>query len=475
MVEYVRNCLVSQEIARIEGSRMRHKFNSQMHLFSPIMRSSIVKELEQISCVLDATPRVMDRVFTDLVATSRSDTGRKGMTAEQVLRCAILKQYRELTYEELAFHLEDSDALRSFARLEMGQYPSKSILQENIKAITEETWEAIHRDVLEYARKEGIEKGRTIRVDSTAVETDIHHPTDSTLIADGVRIITRWLTEGKELSPLPRYQFSDHQRVVKKRVMTILNARKDATREKAYKDLLRYAGLVKGYALVAIPELASYKGHTITDTFTGHELARRLERAVRILGKVIDQTERRVFKGEKVPASEKIVSFFEDHTDLIVKGRRETEYGHKVFLSGGASTMILGCLIVRGNPADTDQYRPLLEQQHQWYGRMPRQVTADGGFASKDNLAFAKGNGVKDAVFAKRRGLSILDMAKSNWVYKKLRNFRAGIEAGISTLKRAFGLDRCTWSGWEGFKRYVWSSIVSYNLLALARVRLASA
>jgi IS5 family transposase len=438
---------------------------------TPVMRNSIVKELEQMSRILDATPTVMDLVFQDLVKTRRSDTGREGMTAEQVLRCAILKQYRELTYEELAFHLEDSDAFRSFSRLEMGQYPSKSILQENIKAIREETWEAIHRDIIGYAVREKIEKGRTVRVDSTAVETDIHHPTDSTLLADGVRIITRWLTEGKELAPPPRYQFSDHRRVVKKRVMTILNARKDSVRQRAYRDLLQYAGLVQGYAVTAIPELASYEGHT----FRGHELARRLERAVRILDKVIDQTERRVFKGEKVPASEKIVSFFEEHTDIIVKGKRDTEYGHKVFLSGGASTMILGCLIIRGNPADTDQYRSLLEQHKEWYGRMPRQVSADGGFASKDNLAFAKGNGVKDAVFAKKRGLSILEMAKSAWVYKKLRNFRAGIEAGISTLKRAFGLDRCTWSGWEGFKRYVWSSIVSYNLLVLARIRLASA
>jgi IS5 family transposase len=183
---------------------MRHKFTSRMNLFSPVMRSSIVKELQGISDVLDATPSVMDRVFKDLTAARRIDTGREGMTAEQVLRCAILKQYRELTYEELAFHLEDSDAFRSFARLEMGQYPSKSILQENIKAITEETWEAIHRDILEHAAREKIEKGRTVRVDSTAVETDIHHPTASTLLADGVRIITRWLTEGKELVPQPR-------------------------------------------------------------------------------------------------------------------------------------------------------------------------------------------------------------------------------------------------------------------------------
>jgi IS5 family transposase len=453
---------------------MRQKFTPQMSLFNPVGRNSIVKELEQISKVLDANPKLMDLVFHDLTATSRFDTGRKGMTAEQVLRCAVLKQYRELTYEELAFHLEDSDAFRAFSRLEMGQYPSKSILQENIKAIREETWEAIHGEIIGYAQREKIETGRTVRVDSTAVETDIHHPTDSTLLADGIRVITRWLIEGKHLVPAPSYQFSDHRRVVKKRVMAILNTRKDSVRQTAYRDLLQYARLVVGYAEEAIRELASYEGHTLSDTFTGRELARRLVRAVRILRKVIDQTNRRVFKGEKVPASEKVVSFFEDHTDIIVKGRRDTEYGHKIFLAGGTSSIIVSCLIVRGNPADSDQYQRLLENHQKQYGKMPRQVTADGSFASKNNLAFARDNGVKDAVFAKKRGLSILDMAKSSWVYKKLRNFRAGIESSISTLKRAFGLDRCTWSGWEGFKRYVLSSIVSYNLLVIARNRLAS-
>jgi IS5 family transposase len=92
---------------------------------------------------------------------------------------------------------------------------------------------------------------------------------------------------------------------------------------------------------------------------------------------------------------------------------------------------------------------------------VPRQVSTDGDFASRKNLAFAKGREVKDAVFAKKRGLTVIEMVKSAWIYKMLRNFRAGIEAGISTLKRAFGLDRCTWSGWGGFKQYVWSSISS--------------
>lgn len=454
---------------------MRRKFNPQTNLFTTMARNAIAKELQQISQVLDATPAVLDLVYQDLARLALPTTGREGLNAEQVLRCAILKQYRQLTYEELAFHLEDSDSFRGFSRLEMGQYPCGSALQANIKAIREETWDALHQQILDYARQAKVETGRKVRIDATAVETDIHHPTDSTLLADGVRIITRWLAEGKALSPTPRYAYSDHRRVVKKRVLAILNAKKEPVRKKAYQDLLLYAGRVREYALVAIPELANHQAQSFDELFAGKVLAEKLARAVGLLDKVIDQTERRVLKGEKVPASEKVVSFFEEHTDIIVKGQRDTEYGHKVFVTGGASTMILDCLIVRGNPADSDMYATLLERQQARYGRMPRQVAADGGFASKDNLAYARGNGVKDAVFAKKRGLSVVDMAKSAWVYKALRNFRAGIEAGIATLKRAFGLSRCSWKGWEGFKRYVWSAIVSYNLLVLARVKLAEA
>jgi len=449
---------------------MRQKSNPQLTLFMTIARTQIGKELEQMSRILEETPDLLQVVFDDLVKAKRTDTGRQGLTAEQVLRCAVLKQYRQLSYEELAFHLDDSATFRRFARLDMGQYPSKSILQENIKTISEPGWEKIHHLLIGYAVKNKIGKGRKIRVDSTAIETDIHHPTDSTLLADGIRIITRWLGAGKALSPAPVYCYSDHNRVVKKRVMTILNSRKEKTRKTAYQDLLLYAERVVGYALPAMTELRAYQG---LEFLKAQGIAAKLERAVGLLGKVINQTQRRVINGESVPASEKVVSFFEDHSDIIVKGQRDTTYGHKVFFTGGASTLILDCLIESGNPADSERYQTLLERQKTLLGRMPRQVTADGGFASKDNLYFAKANHVKDAAFAKRRGLSVLAMAKSHWVYKRLRNFRTGMEAGISVLKRAFGLDRCSWSGWPGFKQYIWSSVVSYNLLAMARTRLS--
>ena len=123
--------------------------------------------------------------------------------------------------------------------------------------------------------------------------------------------------------------------------------------------------------------------------------------------KIINQTERRVFKGEKVPASEKIISLFEDHSDIIVKGKREIQYGHKVFLTGGASSLILDCQVTHGNPADSDLYIPLLERQKNLYGKMPRQVSADGGFASKDNLATAKALKVKDVACEPRQPWSV--------------------------------------------------------------------
>jgi IS5 family transposase len=448
---------------------MRKKWDEQLSIFHYLPRNKVSKELAGISDVLDAHPEILERVYKDFAALHRVDTGRDGMTAEQVLRCAILKQYRNLTYEELSFHLEDSQSFRTFAKMRMGQYPSVSALQENIKVLSVESWMAVHEASIRYAGDRSWEKGRKARMDSTVVETNIHKPTDSTLLQDGIRVITRWLAEGQELSPRPGYVFADHNRRAKRRSLEILHAKNEAIREKAYRDLLGLAGRVCGYALAAIPVLYGYVNKEREECLRAHALAQKLEEAVELFGRVIRQTERRVLQGESVPAEEKVVSFFECHTDIIVKDRRDTHYGHKVFLTGGATGLILDCVIERGNPSDTELFPVLLERQAQLYHRPPRQVTTDGGFASRDNLAKAKERGVKDVAFAKRKGLSVLEMVKSNWVYKQLRNFRAGIEANISRLKRCFGLCRCDWTGWMGFQKYVWSALVSYNFLVLAR------
>jgi transposase, IS5 family len=156
---------------------------------------------------------------------------------------------------------------------------------------------------------------------------------------------------------------------------------------------------------------------------------------------------------------------------IIVKGARDAQYGHKLNLVTGHSGLILDVVVEAGNPADAERFLPMLERQITRCGMPPRQVAADGGYASQHNLTAAKARGVKDVAFHKKRGLAVEDMVKSRWVYRKLRDFRAGIEAGISCLKRAYGLARCTWRGLDHFKTYIWSAVVAHNLVLLARLK----
>lgn len=217
---------------------MRRFRDPQRSLFHLMPKNKIGQELEAISQVLDDNRQIVDLVYRDLVGLRQAHTGRLGLSAEQVLRCAILKQYRQLTYEELAFHLEDSASFRAFARLQMGQYPSDSTLQENIKAISPATWEEVQRLLIQDAAQREVEKGRTIRVDATAVEAHIHAPTDFTLLQDGIRVLTRLLLEGKTLRPVPRYRVVNHNRAAKRRVLEILHSKKEQVRLRAYRELL---------------------------------------------------------------------------------------------------------------------------------------------------------------------------------------------------------------------------------------------
>jgi IS5 family transposase len=196
-----------------------------------------------------------------------------------------------------------------------------------------------------------------------------------------------------------------------------------------------------------------------------------VQRHIDLARKVIGQTERRIFKGEKVPATEKVVSIFEPHTDIIVKDRRDTYYGHKICLCVGASNLITDCVVTQGNPADTELTTVMLDRQKEIYARYPLKVALDGGFASKDNLAAAKQRQIKDVCFAKKRGLQVDKMCRSQWVYNRLRRFRAGVESVISWIKRCLGFDRCTWKGQQSFQCYVWLSAVTANLITLARAK----
>ncbi len=229
-----------------------------------------------------------------------------------------------------------------------------------------------------------------------------------------------------------------------------------------------------GYAESAVQALARYTPSAFEQMLLSIAIKQELEHYLPLVRQIICQTTRRVIHGESVPAGEKLVSLFEPHTDIIKKDRRDTYYGHKICLTGGASNLILDCQILSGNPADATLTQTMLERQREIFGRPPLKVALDGGFASKENLHAAKKMGVRDVCFSKGRGLTEEDMCRSPFVYKVLRKFRAGIESGISWLKRAFGLGRCLWKGVESFGSYVWASIVSANLLTMARIQLSA-
>ena len=156
---------------------------------------------------------------------------------------------------------------------------------------------------------------------------------------------------------------------------------------------------------------------------------------------------------------------------IFIKGNRKIQYGHKLNLSSGKSGLILDITIEEGNPTDIDRLLPMLDRHIDLHGVAPRQVAVDGGYASEANLVAAKALGVKDMAFNKKRGLNIEDMVQSHWVYRKLTRFRAGIEGNISCLKRVYGTGRCHWKGLEHFKSYLWSSVVSYNLTLMVRLK----
>lgn len=422
-----------------------------------------------ISKILDENAEILSLVHADLARGLSAENGRPGLTAEQTLRALVIKQMNGFSYVELAFHLADSRTYRSFCRLPAfsDKAPSDTALQSAIRRLRPETLEAINRLQVGTAKEEGIEDGRKVRIDCTVTETNIHEPDDAAQLWDSVRVLTRLTGRAQKLVAAVR--FTDHTKRAKRRRLGILNAKGAEQRLPLYRDLLKVTTKTINAARQAADLVASTAGPS---DIAAIKIEFQIRHFVGLAVRVVDQTERRVLRGEHVPAQEKVVSIFEPHTDIIIKKRRETEFGHKLCLTTGASSLVLDCVIEDGNPADSTLAVSMVERQREIYGQPPRQVAFDGGFASRANLDAIKAMDVKDVMFSKGRGLTVTEMVKSAWVYKRLWKFRAGVEGCISFLKRCFGLGRCTWVGLDGFKSYVWGSILTANLLILARHRL---
>lgn len=430
-----------------------------MTIWECFAQHSFGHELKAISQRLDRHPRIFHWAAADLIDPAAKNTGRKGLSVDSIIRAAIIKQSMDLSYDRLAFQIEDSLSIQAFTRI--NRAPSAATLQAAISRIKAATWEKINRALLQSAHLDCLEKGRVTRTDSTVMEANIHQPSDSTLLEDAQRTMARYLTQAQQRVGLS-LTWVDHRRVCKKLARQIQYSRKKRFLGKAYKRLIDYVkatcAWLSGAKLLVATHPAAKAWHE------------DVEALLPLVARIVSQAEKRVLLGEKVPANEKIVSLFEPHTDILVKGNRLVQYGHKLNLTTGASGLVIDLVVQEGNPADSKAVISTIERQIEIYGRAPKQVSFDGGYASKENLKEAKRLGVKDVAFHKKKGLKVEAMVKSQWVYRKLIAFRAGVEGNISTLKRRYGWTRCTWKGWHGFQAYAWASVVAYNLITMAKL-----
>lgn len=427
------------------------------------------RELATISGLLDSEPDIVRLAHEALIAAgAKPGTGREAPTAEQVLRCLVVKMIHGFSYRDLEFYVADSVTFRAFCRFGLAAgCPSKSALQRNIKSLPAACLEAINQLLVKRALAQGVESGSKARVDCTVTETNIHEPSDSMLLWDCVRVLSRLANQAGEIFGTA---FEDHTRIAKRRAIAIHNSRTPEQRLELYKDLVKVTSGARADALRVAAELVDSKAKMdMFDQLAAEGLCAEIEQYAELTKQVIWQTERRVMLGESLPPSQKIVSIFEPHTDIIKKDRREVSYGHKICLTTGASNLVLDVVVEDGNPADSTLAVRMAKRVSAVLGAPPKQMAFDGGFSSRQNVGEIKELGVRDVAFSKSPGIEVEEMVSSRRIYRMLRNFRAGIEAGISWLKRALGLTRCNWKGLEAFKSYVWSAVVTANLLTMAR------
>jgi IS5 family transposase len=328
------------------------------------------------------------------------------------------------------------------------------------------TLERINVVLIEHAIAAEIEDGNKIRIDCTVVETNIHDPSDSSLLVDSVRVLVRIMDRAQEYVDAP---FTNHHRRAKRRAIGILHARTQDDRVPLYQDLLKVTSKTLTAAERVLAAFTSkYSPQELRHPLI-FELFDSLQHYLALARRVVAQTHRRVVLGETVPASEKLVSIFETHTDIIVKDRRDTLYGHKLCLATGASGLITDCHVEKGNPADSALAIGMVERHMERYGHAPQQVCFDGAFSSRANFDEIKRLEVGDVVFTKGKSITVSEMAGDEETFRALRNFRAGIEATISFLKRCVGWTRCAWRSLRSFTAYAWASVVTANLLLLAR------
>jgi transposase, IS5 family len=402
--------------------------------------------------------------------------GRPATPIEVILRLLVVKHLYDWSYQHTEQWVADSLVLRQFCRVYAERVPDDTTLIRWANLIQPETLHHLLDHVVELARQRRVTRGRKLRIDGTVVETNIDHPTDSTLLYDGIRVLSRTLKRAAHLlqdtTRLARATFRSRTRSAKRHMKRIMEGTRqrgeqaEQTMHTAYQQLLTAATAMVQQALrvrEVLRDQASGSAQRLVDT---------LEHFCPLLEQVISQTRRRVLQGETVPAREKVISLFEPHTAIIRKGklRTPTEFGRAVWLDEVDGGIISRYAVLEGNPDEAAQLPASVNHHLAVFSKPPRLLAGDRKVATEANEQYARKHGIRKVVLPASGAKSTERIAyeQQRW-FRRGRNWRAGIEGRISGLKRGQGLSRCRYHGEDGMERWVGWGVITHDLRTIAQ------
>ena len=449
--------------------------------YVPLARQAVLLKddlLDPVDALLD-DPELVSLVRQRLASRRplSARTGRPGIAPDRLLRCCVLKHLKGWSFRELERELRCNLIYRRFTRFDADPTPNYSTFSRCFALLGADMTQRIHERVVAKAREERVARGRKLRTDTTVVESNVHYPTDSALLGDGIRVLTRSLQRIAEQCAAGTVPVVNHALAVKRRLLEINRAAKSVAEASRQRLKDRYGGLLKltrgvlRQARGVVEDLQAGRLPVVGSATTVLAHEQLLRHFIPLVEKGIAQTRERVFHGNR-HVEGKVLSLFEPHTQAIRKGKahKPTEFGRLVRLDEVENGIVSRYEVLEGNPTDTKAWSAALEQHQMSFSRPPRMATADRGYFAAKNERDAQASGVERVALPARGRLSKAraKRQKERWFRRALR-WRAGIEARISTLKHPFSMRRATYKGDEGFQRYVGWCVITQNLVSMAR------
>ena len=400
--------------------------------------------------------------------------GRPGTPAEVVIRMLILKHLFDWSYDDLEHEVRANLVYRAFTRIDAGDVPDAKTIVKIARALGPDVIEQLHRQVVEVAKRAGVTHGRRFRIDTTVVETNVHYPTDSSLLQDGVRVLTRTMQRASAALGDRRGRIRDRRRSVERRGLIIgRQARSPETRDalvRSYRQLMATTRAVVRDAVTMVRRITHRIRRVPAEATTLTPARLRLQEMQPLIARVLAQTRARLLGGD-THVADKVLSVFEPHTEAIRKGKiaKPTEFGKLVTIQESEHQIITAYQVHATRPADMTLWTPALDRHIEVFGRAPDLAAADRGFSSAKNEDAAVARGVRRVILPRqgRKTAARRAYERQRW-FRRGQRWRVGCEGRISVLKRRHGLRRCRYHGPAGVARWVGLGVIADNLVNTA-------